>query len=176
MLFWLFETEIQDLKDTQSDLKEEKIDNMMFTLVAIQNMLLDYSIANEEMTSWGIQLKWQKIDFTEGTYSLDELLNNLALAEHEDIQEETDSRWFRPLVKKKVRKNNSTWKTTDDSHDPGKDFATVGLRVMSPTNFGWGDWGIPNGDERNAFKHRQKILKEHYTGFCKHRPAAWIRT
>ena len=63
---------------------------MMFTLVAIQNMLLDYSIANEEMTSWGIQLKWQKIDFTEGTYSLDELLNNLALAEHEDVQEETD--------------------------------------------------------------------------------------
>ena len=57
MLFWLFETEIQDLKDTQSDLKEEKIDNMMFTLVAIQNMLLDYSIANEEMTSWGIQSK-----------------------------------------------------------------------------------------------------------------------
>ena len=63
---------------------------MMFTLVAIQNMLLDYSIANEEITSWGIQLKWQKIDFTEGTYSLDELLNNLALAEHEDVQEETD--------------------------------------------------------------------------------------
>ena len=62
---------------------------MMFTLVAIQNMLLDYSIANEEITSWGIQLKWQKIDFTEGTYSLDELLNNLALAEHEDVQEET---------------------------------------------------------------------------------------
>ena len=131
----------------------------MFTLVAIQNKLLDYSIANEEMTSWGIQLKWQKIDFTEGTYRLDELLNNLALAEDEDVQEEADSRWFRPLVKKKVRKNNSTWKTTDNFHDPGKDFATVGLRV---TNFGWGDWGIPNGDERNAFKHRQKILKEHY--------------
>ena len=140
----------------------------MFTLVAIQNMLLDYSIANEEMTSWRIQLKWQRIDYMVGTNSLDELLNNLALAEHEDVQEEKDSRWFRPLVKKRVRKNNLTWKTTDDFHDPGKDFATVGLRVMSPTNFGWGDWGIPNGDEYNAFKHRQKILKEHYAWFHKH--------
>ena len=81
--------------------KRKKIYNMMFTLVAIQNMLLDYSIVNEEMTSWGIQLKWQKIDFTEEKYSVDELLNNLALAENEDVQEETDSRWFRPLVKKK---------------------------------------------------------------------------
>ena len=72
----------------------------MFTLVAIQNMLLDYSIANEEMTSWGIQLKWQKIDFTVEKYSVDELLSNLALTENEDVQEETDSRWFRLLVKK----------------------------------------------------------------------------
>ena len=38
--------------------KKEKIDNMMLTLVAIQNMLLDYSIANEEMTSCEIPLKW----------------------------------------------------------------------------------------------------------------------
>ena len=87
--------------------KKEKIDNMMFTLVAIQNMLLDYSIANEEMTSWGIQLKWQRIDYTVGTNSLDELLNNLALAENEDVEEEEDSRWFRPLVKKRVRKKDN---------------------------------------------------------------------
>ena len=76
---------------------------------------------------------------------------------------------------KKVRKNNSTWKTTDEFHDPGKDFATVGLRGISPTSFGWGDWGIPYGDECCAFKHGQKILKEHYAWFSKHRPAAWIR-
>ena len=101
MLFWSFGTKIQYLKDAKLKKKRKKIDNMMFTLVAIQNMLLDYSIANEEMTSWGIQLKWQKIDFTEEEYSVDELLNNLALAENEDVQEETNSRWFRPLVKKK---------------------------------------------------------------------------
>ena len=55
---------------------------------------------------------------------------------------------------KKVRKNNSIWKTTDEFHYPGRDFATVGLREISSTSFGWGDWGIPNGDECCAFKHR----------------------
>ena len=79
------------------------------------------------------------------------------------------------MVKKKVRKNNSTWKTTNELHDPRKDFATVGLRGISPTSFGSGDWGMPNGDECWAFKHRQKILNEHYAYFSKHRPAAWIR-
>ena len=135
---------------------------MMFTIVAMQNMLLEYSIVSEEITSWGVQLKWQKVDFTETNGSLSELIANLALAEDEDVQEEADPRWFRPLVRKKVKQKDSTWQLTDDFHDPGKDFATVGLRRLSPTTFGWGDWGVPPKGEANGFHHRQKILTEHY--------------
>ena len=155
---------------------KQHIDNMMFTIVAIQNMLLDYSIASEEITSWGVQLKWQKVDFTGTSGSLSELIANLALAEDEDVQEEADPRWFRPLVRKKVKRKDSIWKLTDDFHDPGKDFASVGLRGLSPTTFGWGDWGVPPKGEANGFHYRQKVLTEHYAWFHKHRPGAWMRS
>ena len=39
-----------------------QIDNMMFTIVAIQNMVLTYSLAAEEIRSWSVQLKWQYSD------------------------------------------------------------------------------------------------------------------
>ena len=39
--------------------KKKDIDNMMFAIVAIQNMITDYKIAGDEMRSWTVQLKWQ---------------------------------------------------------------------------------------------------------------------
>ena len=55
---------------------KEKIDDMMFTIVAIQNMLLDYSTAAQLHTSWTVQLDWQKVDMNDhnGNASLSELL------------------------------------------------------------------------------------------------------
>ena len=79
------------------------IDDMMFTIVAIQNMLLDYSITAQLHTSWTVQLDWQKVDMNDhnGNTSLSELLDKLAVAEKEDVDEEENNLWIRPLVKKK---------------------------------------------------------------------------
>ena len=64
---------------------------MMFTIVSIQNILLDYKIAAEYHTSWEVHLRWQKVNFNDHDHkSLEGLLKNLALAEEHDVQEETD--------------------------------------------------------------------------------------
>ena len=78
---------------------KERIDNMMFALVAIQNMILDYSIAAEEITSWEVQLNWQKIS-EKNEQSYEEIMKSLELAEKEDLSEENDPMWYRPKVKK----------------------------------------------------------------------------
>jgi len=122
-------------------------------------------------------LKWQKQDFTaDGNDNLNTLLANLSAAEEEDVEEETDTRWFRPQVKKKSKVSDSVWRNTDEFHDPGKDFATVGLRGTSPKTFGWGDWGAPPEGERDRFYYRQKALSDHYAWFRKHRSGAWLRS
>ena len=81
---------------------KQKIDDMMFTIVAIQNMLLDYTIAAENHTLWEFQLRWQKMNFNDhGHESLEKLLQNLALAEEHDVKEQTDPAWFSSQVKKR---------------------------------------------------------------------------
>ena len=60
-----------------------KIDNMMFSIVAIQNMLLDYKVATEEMRSWSVQFKWQICD-PQNQESPETLLQHLRTAEKED--------------------------------------------------------------------------------------------
>ena len=79
------------------------IDDMMFTIVAIQNMLLDYSTTAQLHTSWTVQLDWQKVDMNDhnGNASLSELLDKLAVAEQEDVDEEDNNLWIRPLIIKK---------------------------------------------------------------------------
>ena len=75
---------------------------MMFTIVAIQNMLLDYTSTSQLHTSWTVQLDWQKVDMNDhnGNTSLAKLLDKLAVAEKEDVDEEDNNLWIRPLVKK----------------------------------------------------------------------------
>ena len=60
---------------------KKKIDDMIFTIVAIQNMLLDYSIAAEVHTSWTVQLAWQRVNINNhnGNESLSNLLINFQL-------------------------------------------------------------------------------------------------
>lgn len=49
--------------------KKSNIDNMMFTIVAIQNMMLDYSWVQQETTSWSVQLKWENVNISGGAES-----------------------------------------------------------------------------------------------------------
>ena len=112
---------------------------MMFTIVAIQNMMLDYSWAQEEMTSWSVQLKWERANVSAGADSLSEVLASLEAAEEEDVEEETDHMWFTPLVRKKVKGKDAGWKTTTAFHDQDKDFTSVGLRGLPPETLGWCD-------------------------------------
>ena len=60
---------------------KQKIDDIMFTIVAIQNLLLNYTIAAECHTSWEVQLKWQKVNFNDIGHleTLVEVLKNLSL-------------------------------------------------------------------------------------------------
>ena len=68
-----------------------QIDNMMFSIVAIQNTLLDYTKASEKMRSWSVQFKWQNCD-PKNQESPEALLQRLHLADQEDKEEEDDQR------------------------------------------------------------------------------------
>ena len=75
----------------------------MFTIVAIQNMLVDYSISVGFHMSWTMQVDWQRVDMRnhDGDRSLFNLLEKFSLAEAEDIEDEDDPMWVRPQVKKR---------------------------------------------------------------------------
>ena len=113
-----------------------KIDNMVFALFAIQNMIMDHKIAQEEMSNWSVQWKWQEMPSVNGK-SVEEFLDDLKNAEEEDIIEETDNRWYQPIVKKKVRRNG-VWYGSSLNYEQGADLSEVGLRGnMKPSDFGW---------------------------------------
>ena len=82
---------------------KKKIDDIMFTIVAIQNMLLDYSTAAQIHKSWTVQLDQQKVGINNhnGNTSLLKLLGKLVVAEQEYVDEEDDLMRIRPLVKRK---------------------------------------------------------------------------
>jgi hypothetical protein len=65
-----------------------------------------------------------------GNTSLSELIRKLALAEQEDVAEDDNPLWIRPLVRKKkaVKKGSSMAHVfTDEFHNPGHDFSSIGL-------------------------------------------------
>ena len=149
--------------------KKHQIDNMMFTLVAMQNMILDFDVGMEEYQSWAVQLKWQQANVS-GTSeeTLGEVLQSLEDAEEEDVNEETDERWCRPRVlkikKKKKRKANEC--EEDEYHDAGKDFSMVGLRGVAPSAFGLNTWAAPSEKEIERFKRKQSVIVKHYAWYC----------
>jgi hypothetical protein len=87
-------------------LHKKKIDDMIFTIVAIQNIILDYMTAADFHASWMVQLNWQQVDMeNHDSHKLRlDLLEKLVVAKEEDINEEDDPVWFRPRVKKKIGK------------------------------------------------------------------------
>ena len=152
-----------------------KINNMMFSIVAVQNMLLDYKIAAEEMRSWSVQLKWQSCD-PQNQESPVTLLQHLRNADQEDKQEEDDYRWYLPVVKKKARINGK-WKETNEYYERDVDLSEIGLRgSLSPADFGWDEQEVPES-EKEGFTVRQKILVDHFKWFRKHHPNGyWLRS
>jgi len=88
-----------------------KIDNLVFALFAIQNMIMDHKIARDEMSNWTIQWKWQELRSDNGK-TVEEFLDDLKSAEEEDITEETDNMWFQPIVKKKMKRNGVWYSST----------------------------------------------------------------
>ena len=93
---------------------------MMFAIVAIQNMITDFKIAKNEMISWTVQVKWQY----SCKESIETLRENLRMADWEDVEEETDSRWFLPVVEKKVPKNGK-WVQTNQYHEHRFDLSKI---------------------------------------------------
>jgi len=147
-------------------------------------MLLDYSTTAELHTSWTVQLDWQMVDMDNHgvNQSLSDLLGKLAVAEQEDVNEENDPLWIRPLVrKKKVVRNGSFTAahvvTGDEFHNSGTDFSSIGLRGIGPGKFGWGDWRVPPENEKAGFTCIQKALVDHYTWFRHEHPQGfWLRS
>jgi len=80
--------------------------------------------------------------------------------------------------KKKIVKRTGNYVFTNEFHDAGKDFATVGLRGRGPGKFGWGDWGNPPENEKAGFKYIQKVLVNHYAWFRSANPSGlfWLRS
>ena len=154
---------------------KNQIDNMMFTIVAIQNMMLDYKVAAEEIRSWTVQHKWQYCD-PRGDQSLDLLVENMRRADEEDFQEEEDSRWVLPVVRKKAPRRGR-WVGTNEYHERGADLSEVGLRgSLKPADFGWDVQHIPDG-EKEGFRERQNVLVAHYVRFREaHRDRFWLRS
>ena len=152
-----------------------QIDNMMFSIVAIQNMLLDYTIAAEEMQSWSVQFKWQSCD-PHNQESPEMFLERLHAADQEHEQEEDDYRWYLPVVKKKARRNGR-WIETNEYHERGADLSEVGLRgCLKPADFGWEENEVPDS-EKEGFTVRQNILVQNFEWFCKQNPSRfWLRS
>ena len=152
-----------------------KIDNMMFSIVAIQNMLLDYKVAAEEMQSWSVQFKWQSCD-PQNQESPETLLQHLRTANEEDEQEEDDNRWYLPVVKKKACRNGK-WKETNEYYECDVDLSEIGLRGrLNPADFGREEQNVPDS-EKEGFTVRQNILVNHFKWFRKHHPSGfWLRS
>ena len=116
--------------------KKFQIDNMMFTIVSIQNMILELNISSKEYQSWDVKLKWQKVNLYNNT--LEENTNNLLQAledeEQEDINEETGKYWFRPNImkirKRKIGINNA--EDNNNYYEDGTDFSFIVLRGKYP--------------------------------------------
>ena len=125
---------------------KNQIDNMMFSVVAVQNMVYDYVIAAEEMRSWTVQLRWQMNENGRGV-SISEFNASLRLAEAEDIEEESDNRWFLPVIKKKKKKNGNF-----DSDEPNiTDISEIGLRGdQRPSDYGWDELHVSE-EEKGGF-------------------------
>jgi hypothetical protein len=151
---------------------KNQIDNMMFSVVAVQNMVYDYVIAAEEMRSWTVQLKWQMNENGRGV-SISEFNASLRLAEAEDIEEESDNRWFLPVIKKKKKKNGEFV-----SDEPNiTDISEIGLRGdQRPSDFGWDEHHVSE-EEKEGFRMRQEILVNHFSWFRKAHPNGfWLRS
>ena len=91
------------LKIPNSFWKNHQVDNnMMFTLVVLQNMILNFNVGMQEYQSWTAQLKWQEQANMSGTTekTIDEVLQSLDDAEDEDVNKEINECWCRPRVLK----------------------------------------------------------------------------
>ena len=65
--------------------KKVNIDDMMFYLVAIQNIILEWKVATNEYQSWWLQENWQKINLAAvPDINWIELERTIDLAEEED--------------------------------------------------------------------------------------------
>ena len=152
-----------------------KIDNMMFSIVAIQNMLLDCAIAVEDMRSWSVKFKSQCCD-PQNQENPEMLLQRLRLADQQDEEEENDHRWYLPVVKKKARRNGK-WKETNEYYKRDVDLSEIGLRGwLKPADFGWEEQDVPDS-EKEGFSIRQNILVNHFHWFRKQHPSGyWMRS
>ena len=79
------------LKIPKSFRKKHQIINMMFTLVALQNMILNFDVGMREYKSWTVQLKWQQANISRTTEeTIDEVFQSLEDTEEEDVNKEMD--------------------------------------------------------------------------------------
>ena len=144
--------------------KKKQIDDMMFTLVALQNMILQFDVEMQEFQSWDVQLNWQNVNISGiPEENVDKVLHALEVAEDEDVDEECDPHWFRPKVlkiHKKGKKNED-----EDYHDIGTDFSFIGLRGQDPGDLGCVQWGDPCLNEKERFSKKQNVLVKHYTWY-----------
>ena len=134
--------------------KKVNIDDMMFTLVDIQNMILEWKVATNEYQSWELQANWPNINLaTVPEMNCIELEHAIDLAEKEDMNEEEavvdHFLWWLPKICKK-NKNNAEIHNNDGYHDVGTDFLFIVIWGQDHAAFGWMDWGQPDEPEKRS--------------------------
>ena len=113
--------------------KKVNIADMMFTLVAIQNMILECKVATNEYHSWELQENWQNVNpAAVPEINWIDLEHALDLVEEEDMTEEEAAvdHFIRclPQIRKK-NKNNAEIHNNDGYHDVGNTFFPLDYQV-----------------------------------------------
>ena len=152
--------------------KKVNIDDMMFTLVAIQNMILECKVATNEYYSWELQENWQNVNpAAVPEINWIDLEHALDLVEEGDMTEEeaTVDHFIRclPQIRKK-NKNNTEIHNNDGYHDVGTDFLFIGLRGQDRAALGWMDWGQTDEPEKVRFTRKKSFWSTTTPGSARH--------
>ena len=160
------------LKVPNSFRKKVIVDDMMFTLVAIQNKILEWKVATNEYQSWELQANWTNINpAAVPEMNWIELGHALDLAEEEDVTEEEDAvdhfLWCLPQICKR-NKNNVEIHNNDRYHDVVTGFSFIGLWGQDHEALVWMEWGQPDEPEKVRFTRKHSFWSTTTPGSARH--------
>merc|ERR1712070_965398 len=142
------------LKTPISFHSKEKVDNVFFTCVALQNIIQDWDKQTHELTSWEVDADWT------GSGGL-----------FEDEEDGDAARlWCRPKLRRANKVNEFfVPNPTDDFSDFGGSSIPIGAtRSLGRTE--------PSSGEQQRYEAKQKMLVQHHTYAQSAHAVQWLRS